>query len=321
MADGSPVTVIPSGGVSFVITVYNKAAFLPLVTEALFGQLGDFDREFVFIDDGSVDGSWDLLQRLAGARADVKLLQQANAGPAAATNSAVRAATMQWLKIVDADDVLAPRCTQRLLDAATRLNLPLATGRAMPYRLGAPLEFADAAATDTARRIDLFSACLRSAPSNLSVTLIDRALFWEVGGCDERIFTQDYSLLLRLAWRSEAAEVLGAPVTASPVEAPGRVSANERAMLRDTNKAILLFLNETIEVSWRQRRKAVERAFGRAWKWQHRRLGVGVRSRWFWLYALAKLGPPGLVMPLLESTLAAFEPPPSHPQAGHAQDN
>ena len=320
------MTAISAGGVSFVITVYNKAVFLPLVTEALFGQLGDFDREFVFIDDGSVDGSWELLQRLAGARADVKLLRQENAGPAAATNSAVRAATMQWLKIVDADDVLAPRCTQRLLDAATRLGLPLATGRAMPYRLGAPLEFTDLAAVDTtaagtARRIDLFAACLRSAPSNLSVTLIDRALFWEVGGCDERIFTQDYSLLLRLAWRSEAAEVLGAPVAASPVEAPGRVSANERAMLRDTNKAILLFLNETIEVPWRQRRKAVERAFGRAWKWQHRRLGAGIRSHWFWLYALAKLGPPGLVMPLLESTLAAFEPPPSHPQAGHAQDS
>jgi cellulose synthase/poly-beta-1,6-N-acetylglucosamine synthase-like glycosyltransferase len=300
-------------GVSFVVTVYNKAPFLPLVTDALFAQTGDFEREFIIIDDGSTDGSWELLQRLASAQRNVTLLRQANAGPAVATNVAVRAATLPWLKIVDADDVLAPRCTKILLDAAMSRGLQLAVGRrAVSYRLGCPIDYgACDLARVTVRRQGFFAACLTNVPCNLSATLIDRALYWGVGGCDERIFTQDYSLLLRLSWRSDAAEVDGVGLMASPIEAPGRLSGNQRNMLRDTNLAIMLFLAETPGIAWRHRHKAIERAFGRAWKWQRRKLGAGFRSRWFWLYALAKAGPPGLAMPLLPLTLAAFAEPSS----------
>src|SRR5262249_28615715 len=157
-------------------------------------------------DDGSTDGSWDLLQDLTGRRDDVRLLRQQNAGPSVATNVAVREARLPWLKIVDADDVLARRCTELLLDAATRLQMPIACGGSMDYRVGEIIDFgAENARPAPAKTEDLFAACLRGTPCSLSPTLIDRALFWAVGGCDERLFTQDYSLLLRLAWRSQAA--------------------------------------------------------------------------------------------------------------------
>ncbi|HEX3537314.1 MAG TPA: glycosyltransferase [Stellaceae bacterium] len=300
-----------AAGVSFVITVYNKAIFLPLVVEALFAQGGDFEREFIFIDDGSTDQSWELLQRLTERRADVRLLQQANAGPAIATNVAVRAARLPWLKIVDADDVLAPACTQLLLDGAMRLGLPLARGHMIDYRLGEPVDFGDADTSEIEfRRQNLFRDCLKNVPCNLSPLLIDRALYWRVGGCDERLFTQDYSLLLRLTWQSAVAEVGPMPLAASPIEAPNRVSDNQRRMLRDTNQAILLFLSETQGLPWRYRREATERAFGRAWKWQRRKLGAGLSSRWFRLYALAQLAPPSLMCRSLASTLSAFGEPP-----------
>ena len=45
------------GGVSFIVTVYNKREFLPRVLAALAAQSGDFGREYVFVDDGSTDGS------------------------------------------------------------------------------------------------------------------------------------------------------------------------------------------------------------------------------------------------------------------------
>jgi hypothetical protein len=296
-------------GVSFVVTVYNKEPFLPGVLGALFAQEGDFAREYVIVDDGSTDGSYALIERLCAGREDVRLIRQRNAGPAVATNVGVRAARHPWLKIVDADDVLAPWCTRLMLEAAMRLDLRLAHGSGILYRLG---EKVDWGKVDPARvrpwRRDLFPHCLRNVPANLSVTLIDRALFWEVGGCDERIFTQDYSLLLRLCRRSPVAEI-DVPISASPVEAPGRVSADQAGMLRDTNAVILRFLAETDGLSWRERHTAIERAFGRAWKWQRRKLGTGLWSRWFWLYALAKLGPPELAASFLPATLGAFGEP------------
>ena len=51
-------------GVSYIVTVYNKASFLPATIAALAAQQGDFEREFIFVDDGSTDGSIDQLRQL-----------------------------------------------------------------------------------------------------------------------------------------------------------------------------------------------------------------------------------------------------------------
>jgi glycosyltransferase involved in cell wall biosynthesis len=295
-------------GVSFVVTVYNKAAFLPAVLGAIFAQEGDFAREFVIIDDGSTDGSYDLMARLCAGRRDVRLIRQKNAGPAKATNEAVRAATLPWLKIVDGDDVLAPWCAQSLLEAASRLGTRFAVGRTVIYRDLARVTFPVEPAPPAIRKGDLFAECLRNAPCNLTPTLIDRALYWEVGGCDERLFIQDFSLLLRLSWRERPVMVNRAVNATSDL--PGsRVTDNQRLILKETNQAMVYFLAETAGLPFAVRRRAAERAFGRAWKWQRRKLGASIASRWFWLYALAKVAPPSLAAPFLASTVDAFAAP------------
>src|SRR5271155_4524693 len=113
-------------GVSTIVTVYNKERFLPQVLGAIFAQDGDFEREYVFIDDGSTDASFALLERLSAGRRDVRLIRQKNAGPAKATK-------LPWLKIVAGDDLLAPWCTQSLLEAAARLGARFALGRNVYY--------------------------------------------------------------------------------------------------------------------------------------------------------------------------------------------
>ena len=49
------------GSVSFVIPVFNKAKFLKYVIESLKQQSGKFEREFIFIDDGSTDNSYKMI--------------------------------------------------------------------------------------------------------------------------------------------------------------------------------------------------------------------------------------------------------------------
>ena len=50
--------------VSFICPIYNKLKFLPMVTKGIFNQIGSFDKEYIFIDDGSQDGSLDEIKRL-----------------------------------------------------------------------------------------------------------------------------------------------------------------------------------------------------------------------------------------------------------------
>src|SRR5207248_4835918 len=76
----------PSAGISFIVTVYNKRPYLPAVAAGLVAQRGDFPCEFVFVDDGSTDGSREEIERLTAGWPDVQILSQANLGPSLATN-------------------------------------------------------------------------------------------------------------------------------------------------------------------------------------------------------------------------------------------
>jgi hypothetical protein len=293
-------------GVSFVVTVYNKAPYLPAVAAALFDQEGDFAREIIFVDDGSTDGSGALLDRLCSGRTNARVIHQANAGLSAATIVGTNAATLPWFKIVDGDDVLAPYCTRVLLAAATELGVKFAYGAWTPFPVGAPFDFRTFdPARAVARRVEPFRQFLKNCPVTMSRTLIERAEYQAVGGADPRLSIVDHLLLLRLSWRGPAAEI-SIPVAGAAEVVPGRMSDNVGAMLRETNRSIAYFLAETRGVPVWARHIAVERAFGRAWKWQRRRRGASMASRWFWLYALAKLAPPGVTTRFLPSTLDAF---------------
>lgn len=294
-------------GVSFVVSVYNKAPYLPAVLNAIFNQEGDFTREIVIVDDGSTDESPAVIDRICAGRADTRVIHQKNQGQVAATNAGVQAATQPWLKIVDGDDVLAPYATRVLLDAASSAGAKIAVGAFALYDFGEPIVFSPYDPEKAlVRRRDLFAECLKNCPCNLSPTLIDRELYWQVGGADPRLFyVIDTALLTRVS-RGRTVAGVDIVVATCPREAPNRMSANQRRMLMGHNQVMLHLLAETPDLSWRERHVLLERAFGRAWKWQRRRCGASLASRWFWLYALAKLMSPSMVAHLLPMTLTAF---------------
>ena len=297
-------------GVSYVITVYNKRAFLPAVIAGLAAQQGSFAREFVFVDDGATDGSADEIARLTEGWSDVKILRQSNHGLSHATNRGMEEARHRYIKLVDADDVLMPYATQILVEGLLRHpGSVLAHGSGAVYaspqdavaRLTASLpQIAVAYRVDTGPMAGL----LRHHTPPPSACLYSTAAVRAVGGCDPEIFIQDFSLALRLATVGAFVSV-DAVVTLGPAVAEGRLDDDGPQCLHDANLAIANFLGER-SLPRALVRTAVRRATTRAYLWARRRERAGLFSYWTWLWLCGLLPLPGLAAGLVRQSCRAF---------------
>ena len=98
--------------VSFICPIFNKKKYLPVVLPSIKNQVGDFEKEFIFINDGSNDGSLEYLKKITKNWKKIKIINQDNKGPAIATQKSI---FLVLLKLVGGDDLMAPECTKFLL--------------------------------------------------------------------------------------------------------------------------------------------------------------------------------------------------------------
>ncbi len=104
--------------VSFLIAAYNVA---PFIAEALASGLDQCDAtvELIVVDDGSDDGTTDIVAEMASRDPRIIHIRNDNSsGPAAARNQAIAVAKGTWLAVLDGDDVITPGRTARLLALA-----------------------------------------------------------------------------------------------------------------------------------------------------------------------------------------------------------
>ncbi|MEI8395732.1 MAG: glycosyltransferase family A protein [Rhodospirillaceae bacterium] len=281
--------------ISYVVTVYNKRPYLPFLLAGLVAQRGDFDREFIFVDDGSNDGSADVLRDLNRGRSNVSIIEQANQGPARALNRGLLEARGDLIKPMDADDVLLPDATAVLLEAMTSTGQRLAFGDQAHYRTdvaGGPEAVIAQGPSPHGRIVDIPDALqrtLRRAQTTPSAWLADAAVVRLARGCDPDVFVQDYSIELRMARYTGFAKV-EAPVFLAPESAPGRLSEQEAQTLHDINLAVCHFLRDLEHVTEESRRYALARVLGRAWTWGRRHeSGIALLSAEFRHYARTRL--------------------------------
>lgn len=104
--------------VSFIIPVHNEAPTLRELL-ALVGEL-EFDKQLVIVDDGSTDGSTEILRELATERDDWVLIEQRNRGKGAAIRAAVPHVTGDITVIQDADLEYDPAEVSQLIEPIER---------------------------------------------------------------------------------------------------------------------------------------------------------------------------------------------------------
>ncbi len=90
---------------SIIIPVYNLADYIQETLSGIKDQLWD-DYEIIAVDDGSTDGTAELLDRLDNPRLTV--LHQRNKGVSCARNTAINAARGVYIAFLDGDDVWLP---------------------------------------------------------------------------------------------------------------------------------------------------------------------------------------------------------------------
>lgn len=89
--------------VSVIIPVYNSQKFIGSCLQQVLAQ-SLREIEIVCVDDGSTDGSADVIAQTAQRDSRVKLIRQENAGPGPARNAGIAAATGEFVTFLDADD-------------------------------------------------------------------------------------------------------------------------------------------------------------------------------------------------------------------------
>jgi hypothetical protein len=298
-------------GVTYVVTIFNKAPYLEGVVRALADQVGGFERQYVLVDDGSTDGSGEIAARLAGELRNARLIRQENRGPSAAVNRGLAAAAMPFTQIVDGDDVLAPYATKLLLKAALASGCGAVYGRNDWYGSAAELRFPDEP-RDVAVTVlrDALYHVIRIGHAGGSTFILDTETLRRAGGCDERVFVQDQSIPQRMALATRIG-LVDCLVCMGPRDEPGRLMKYPVQQQHDQSLTALLTLRDHPDLPPRFRRLVQKQLTGRAWKHVARHDGASPLSRYFWLFVAARL--PGVTLgdDALEATLEAF-------RSGHA---
>ncbi|WP_302273875.1 glycosyltransferase family 2 protein [Alistipes ihumii] len=108
--------------ISVIIPMYNSERTIEKALDSVVGQTYPAHYQIIVVDDGSSDRSAELVERYAEAHpsADIRLIRQSNGGVSSARNAGMRAATGQWIALLDSDDQWLPDKTRIQMDILSR---------------------------------------------------------------------------------------------------------------------------------------------------------------------------------------------------------
>lgn len=90
--------------ISVIVPIYNSCEYIEQTAKRLAGQTYK-NMEFIFVDDGSTDGSSELCDKIAEKDSRFVIIHQKNSGVCAARNAGIAAAKGEYIGFCDADDI------------------------------------------------------------------------------------------------------------------------------------------------------------------------------------------------------------------------
>ena len=121
--------------ISVVVPVYNTEAYLSACLDSLITQtLGDI--EIICIDDGSTDGSCQILKKYADCDHRIRILHQQNSGAGVARNRGLDVAAGRDLIFLDSDDYFRPDMLEIMYENARQKDTDILICRSREYHEG-----------------------------------------------------------------------------------------------------------------------------------------------------------------------------------------
>ena len=110
--------------VSVIIPVYNAGDFLRPALDSVIAQTLR-EIEIICVDDGSTDGSLDVLKEYQKADERIRIVTETNAGPALARNNGIRRARGEYIAFLDADDFYEQEMLEKMYESAKKDDLDI----------------------------------------------------------------------------------------------------------------------------------------------------------------------------------------------------
>jgi len=226
-----------------VTAAYNARATVGSAIRSVLAQTrGDF--ELIVVDDGSADGTADVVRSFADER--VRLLEVAHGGAAAARAAGIAAGTAPLVSLLDADDLWLPRYLETMgaaLDADPEASFAYTDAwylddRTRHVRRASAMHYQRPPEPPPATAADLFAALLERNFIYNAVT-VRRSAIDDVGPPDARLRASiDWEWWLRMSARGHCAvrvpgrlAVYRRPPTSITLDL-ARVAAGQRDLLR-----------------------------------------------------------------------------------------
>ncbi|MBI4849800.1 MAG: glycosyltransferase [Nitrospirae bacterium] len=184
---------------SIIVPTYNQAQYLGAALDSLMAQT-DKEWEAVVVNDGSTDGTAELLEKYSQQDRRIRFFHKKNGGTASALNEGLRQAQGEWICWLSSDDMFAPRKLEIHRDWIKQYKeccffftyfrlLRDATGEITDHDLWGPLPD---------REFQITGLFYRNYISGISIC-VNREAWQQTGMFNESLrYAQDYDMWLRL---------------------------------------------------------------------------------------------------------------------------
>lgn len=276
--------------VSFIVTVFNKAQSLPFMLTSILRQVDELACEFIFVDDASTDNSIETIEEIFNQQQNYLIItNNINIGPAIRLNQGCLAASGKYLFLIDADDILIENALVTMFNVIRAEQADFVFGR---HRV---TNYSHRSLLDIALKKD-YQYQASNTPINTVLSgkyvrmayMMTKALYIEANGADARVFIQDESLPLRLAYHATKMVTFKEPLVYAASSA-NSLSKNKLQQLHDKFYVYYYALKDFKHLTELHKAKIYKRAISCVWKAKKIQTNFLDKFIFFFVYLATKL--------------------------------
>lgn len=289
---------------TYIITLFNKKKYISSVVNSLVKEGGGHPREYIFVDDGSTDGSIfilkNLIRKLPGK---VKIISRRNMGASFSTNEAVDNASGNWIRLLDGDDVISYKSTFKMLSLAIKTKEEFVYG--LIHRSKTIKHANNKRNYEIQSRFEGLKKFIRNCPANSSCILVSKKRYYEARGCDDRFVSPDQMLFLRLFDKGKGVFFKEYVASMPKVDPLNSLSSQIKRSRFESILALIRFCQESKCTNIKLKQLAFKRALSRA-NTYNKILNNNFFSSYFLMYLLSKFYFPKNYLSWMKISLKVF---------------